>query len=42
MLVNKNETLDKLIKKLKGSHLCKHYKEYEIEVFEQTKKRNTV
>jgi len=32
MLVNKNETLDKLIKKVKKDHLCKHYKEYDIEV----------
>ena len=32
MEVNKNETLDKLIKKLKGSHLCKHYKEYDEDI----------
>ena len=26
------ETLDSLIRELKGTHLCKYYKEYNIEV----------
>lgn len=26
------ETLDALLKRLKGTHLCKHYKEYDEEV----------